>query len=98
MHVSSTPVFDAQDQVEHVVIVLTDITQSKLHEVLQNKVIGASLQKSSFRSSVSTRKGFCIPWPAPVCRPNTPRPSKAWPSAPWRGPVVPQPTGASRCW
>lgn len=50
VHVSSTPVFDAQDHLEHVVIVLTDITQSKLHEVLQNKVIGALLKEESLES------------------------------------------------
>ncbi|MVV51720.1 EAL domain-containing protein [Pseudomonas sp. PB120] len=50
VHVSSTPVFDAQGQVENIVIVLTDITQSKLHEVLQEKVIGALLKEESVES------------------------------------------------
>jgi diguanylate cyclase (GGDEF)-like protein/PAS domain S-box-containing protein len=50
VHVSSTPVFDAQGQVENIVIVLTDITQSKLHEVLQEKVIGALLKEESLES------------------------------------------------
>jgi diguanylate cyclase (GGDEF)-like protein/PAS domain S-box-containing protein len=50
VHVSSTPVFDAQGQVENIVIVLTDITQSKLHEVLQEKVIGALLREESLES------------------------------------------------
>lgn len=50
VHVSSTPVFDTDGQVENIVIVLTDITQSKLHEVLQNKVIGALLKEESLES------------------------------------------------
>ncbi|MBV6824623.1 EAL domain-containing protein [Pseudomonas sp. PD9R] len=50
VHVSSTPVFDAQGQVENFVIVLTDITQSKLHEVLQDKVIGALLKEESLEN------------------------------------------------
>lgn len=50
VHVSSTPVFDAQGQIENIVIVLTDITQSKLHEVLQDKVIGALLKEESLES------------------------------------------------
>ena len=45
VHVSSTPVFDAQGKVDNIVIVLTDITRSKLHEVLQEKVIGALLKE-----------------------------------------------------
>ena len=50
VHVSSTPLFDAQRQVENIVIVLTDITQSKLHEVLQGKVIAALLKEESLES------------------------------------------------
>ena len=50
VHVSSTPVFDAQGQIDNIVIVLTDITQSKLHEVLQEKVIGALLKEESLES------------------------------------------------
>ncbi|GID03081.1 EAL domain-containing protein [Pseudomonas sp. 008] len=47
VHVSSTPLFDAQGHIENIVIVLTDITQSKLHEVLQSKVISALLKEES---------------------------------------------------
>ena len=50
VHVSSTPVFDAQGQIDNIVIVLTDITQSKLHEVLQEKVISALLKEDSLES------------------------------------------------
>jgi len=50
VHVSSTPVFDAQGLLENVVIVLTDITQSKLHEVLQERVIGALLKEEPLES------------------------------------------------
>lgn len=50
VHVCATPVFDAQGAVENIVIVLTDITQSKLHEVLQDKVIGALLKEESLES------------------------------------------------
>jgi len=53
VHVSSTPVFDAQGQVEHVVIVMTDITQSKLHEILQETVIGALLREESVESALT---------------------------------------------
>ena len=50
LHVSSTPVFDHQGQVENIVIVLTDITRTKLHEVLQDKIIGALLKEASLES------------------------------------------------
>ncbi|WP_404943186.1 EAL domain-containing protein [Pseudomonas brassicacearum] len=50
VHISSTPVFDAQGKVDNIVIVLTDITRSKLHEVLQDKVIGALLKEQSLES------------------------------------------------
>lgn len=55
VHVSSTPVFDAQGLLENVVIVLTDITQSKLHEVLQGRVIGALLKEEPLESVLSMR-------------------------------------------
>jgi len=50
LHVSSTPVFDHQGKVENIVIVLTDITRTKLHEVLQDKIIGALLKEASLES------------------------------------------------
>ncbi len=50
LHVSSTPVFDQQGKVENVVIVLTDVTRTKLHEVLQDKIIGALLKETSLES------------------------------------------------
>ncbi|WP_248798420.1 EAL domain-containing protein [Pseudomonas sp. MWU13-2105] len=50
LHVSSTPVLDAQGKVENIVIVLTDITRTKLHEVLQDKIIGALLKEASLES------------------------------------------------
>ncbi|WP_339547747.1 EAL domain-containing protein [Pseudomonas sp. RA_35y_Pfl2_P32] len=50
VHVSSTPVLDAQGQVDNTVIVLTDITRVKLHEVLQDKVVGALLKEASLES------------------------------------------------
>ncbi|OLF53929.1 EAL domain-containing protein [Pseudomonas chlororaphis] len=46
----SAPVFDSAGRVDNIVIVLTDITRSKLHEVLQDKVIGALLQEQSLES------------------------------------------------
>lgn len=53
VHVSSTPVFDAQGLLENVVIVLNDITQSKLHEVLQGRVISALLKEVPLESVLS---------------------------------------------
>ena len=50
VHVSSTPVFDAWGQVDNTVIVLTDITRFKLHEVLQDKVVGALLKEESLEN------------------------------------------------
>lgn len=50
VHVSSTPVFDARGQVDNTVIVLTDITRFKLHEVLQDKVVGALLKEESLEN------------------------------------------------
>lgn len=50
VHVSSTPMFDARGQVENIVIVLTDITQSKLHEELHNKVVGALHEEECLES------------------------------------------------
>ena len=50
LHVSSTPVLDARGKVENIVIVLTDITRTKLHEVLQDKIIGALLKEASLES------------------------------------------------
>ncbi len=50
LHVSSTPVFDHQGKVENIVIVLTDITRTKLHEVLQDKIIGVLLKEASLES------------------------------------------------
>jgi PAS domain S-box-containing protein len=53
VHVSFTPVFDIQGQVEHVVIVMTDITQSKLYEILQETVTGALLRGDSVESALT---------------------------------------------
>ena len=50
VHVSSAPVFDARGQVDNTVIVLTDITRFKLHEVLQDKVVGALLKEESLEN------------------------------------------------
>ena len=50
LHVSSTPVFDVRGTVENIVIVLTDITRTKLHEVLQDRIIGALLKEASLES------------------------------------------------
>ncbi len=53
VHVSSSPVFDAGGEVEHSIMVLTDITRLKLHEVLQDKVVGALLNEQSLESVLS---------------------------------------------
>lgn len=50
VHVSSTPVLDALGQVDNTMIVLTDITRFKLHEVLQDKVVGALLKEESLEN------------------------------------------------
>lgn len=53
VHVSSSPVLDACGQVECSVMVLTDITRSKLHEVLQDKVVGALLNEQPLENVLS---------------------------------------------
>ncbi|MGE7955053.1 EAL domain-containing protein [Pseudomonas sp. NPDC089530] len=50
VQVCSAPVLDGEGRIDNIVIVLTDITRSKLHEVLQDKVIGALLQEQSLES------------------------------------------------
>ncbi|WP_241191517.1 EAL domain-containing protein [Pseudomonas chlororaphis] len=45
VQVCSAPVFDAKGRIGNIVIVFTDITRSRLPEVLQDKVIGALLQE-----------------------------------------------------
>lgn len=53
VHVSSTPIFDDQGQFDNSVMVLTDITRSKLHEVLQDKVVGALLNEQPLENVLS---------------------------------------------
>ena len=49
-HVTLSPVFDTSGAMCNAIVVLTDITYSKIHEVLQNRILSAMAREGSLES------------------------------------------------